>query len=298
MVVRLKKNPIISPDMLEGDDGANINGPSLIEVPSWVPNAMGRFYLYFAHHKGQYIRMAYSNSIEGPWSVYSKGTLGLGQCPQCRDHIASPDVHVDEIAKKIRMYFHGVHQQTGRQLTFIAESQDGLSFEVLPNPIANFYFRAVRWRDLWIGMSKGGHVYLSKDPLGPFKMLSKPAFSMSNALANASGDVRHVALSVECNTLNVFFSRIGDRPERILHGTIDLTKPLNKWVISKFKEILRPLEAWEGAHQPLEFSTSGQSPFPENALRDPAFFHLNGIKYLLYTVMGEMGIAIVRLDEI
>ena len=33
--------------------GANINGPSLIRVPSWLSNAMGRYYLYFAHHKGE-----------------------------------------------------------------------------------------------------------------------------------------------------------------------------------------------------------------------------------------------------
>lgn len=41
-VCRLAHNPIIMPDMLPGTDGANINGPSLIRVPGWLPRPHGR----------------------------------------------------------------------------------------------------------------------------------------------------------------------------------------------------------------------------------------------------------------
>ena len=51
-VTRLPGNPIIRPAMLPGADGENINGPSLIRVPDWVANPLGRYYLYFAHHNG------------------------------------------------------------------------------------------------------------------------------------------------------------------------------------------------------------------------------------------------------
>ena len=40
MVDRMAKNPIITRDMLPGNDGNNINGPSLIRVPPWVKNAI------------------------------------------------------------------------------------------------------------------------------------------------------------------------------------------------------------------------------------------------------------------
>ena len=30
----------------------NINGPSVISVPDWVENPLGKYYLYFAHHRG------------------------------------------------------------------------------------------------------------------------------------------------------------------------------------------------------------------------------------------------------
>ena len=59
---------IVQPNMLPNKDGDNINGPSLIKVPNWVKNPLGKYYLYFSHHDGKYIRMAYSNNIEGPYT--------------------------------------------------------------------------------------------------------------------------------------------------------------------------------------------------------------------------------------
>jgi hypothetical protein len=55
----------------------NVNGPSLIRVPAWVENRLGGYYLYFAHHKGEFIRMAYADRLAGPWTVYSPGVLDL-----------------------------------------------------------------------------------------------------------------------------------------------------------------------------------------------------------------------------
>ena len=34
-----------------------LTDPSLIRVPSWVKNPLGKYYLYFAHHTGKYIRL-------------------------------------------------------------------------------------------------------------------------------------------------------------------------------------------------------------------------------------------------
>src|ERR1700761_2182476 len=78
--VRLAQNPIVRPGMDAGM-GANINGPSLIRVPDWVAAPLGRYYLYFAHHSGQYIRMAYAEELTGPWTVFGEGTLQLSETP-------------------------------------------------------------------------------------------------------------------------------------------------------------------------------------------------------------------------
>ena len=75
-VVRLQTNPIIRPEMLPNHDGDNINGPSLIRVPSWLPNPLGAYYLYFAHHGGKYIRLAYADRLE----VSGSQKLGQEEC--------------------------------------------------------------------------------------------------------------------------------------------------------------------------------------------------------------------------
>ena len=56
-VERLLDGSIIGPD-LDRSIGYNIQGPSLIRVPGWVENRLGNYYLYFADHKGRYIRLA------------------------------------------------------------------------------------------------------------------------------------------------------------------------------------------------------------------------------------------------
>ena len=103
--VRFGVNPIVTPAS-SPSLGTNINGPSLIRIPDWVQKPLGRYYLYFAHHKGAFIRLAYADRLAGPWKVHEPGALKLAEAPACVDHIASPDVHVDAASREIRMYFH------------------------------------------------------------------------------------------------------------------------------------------------------------------------------------------------
>src|SRR5262245_44702217 len=77
-VERLLDRPIISPD-LHPSIGVNIQGPSLIRVPDWIEGRLGDYYLYFADHKGRYIRLAYADNLLGPWQIYPPGSLQLEQ---------------------------------------------------------------------------------------------------------------------------------------------------------------------------------------------------------------------------
>ena len=61
-VQRLLDQPIITPD-LHPSIGVNIQGPSLIRVPDWIERPLGTYYLYFADHKGRYIRLAYAADL-------------------------------------------------------------------------------------------------------------------------------------------------------------------------------------------------------------------------------------------
>src|SRR2546429_9256104 len=77
-VIRLLDRPIISPE-LHPSIGENIQGPSMIRVPEWIAEPLGAYYLYFADHKGSYIRLAYADHPAGPWSIYPPGSLQLAQ---------------------------------------------------------------------------------------------------------------------------------------------------------------------------------------------------------------------------
>lgn len=296
LLERLPVNPIIVPSMLPGRDGDNINGPSLIEAPAWLPGRLARFYLYFAHHRGRYIRLAVADDLTGPWRVVEAGTLSLEQAAACHGHIASPDVHVDHAERRITLYFHGPAVGRRRELTFAAHSADGLAFVAGRQPVADFYFKAIPWRQYWVGMSKGGVLYLSDDGGKHFRRLRQPAFPMQHPLANAAGDVRHVALQIDGDRLRVFHSRIGDAPECIRLATVDLRSPVTQWQAGESVEILRPQADWEGAGLPLKASAFGPASGREQALRDPAVFNVDGQSYLLYAVAGESGIAIARFS--
>src|SRR5262249_16940940 len=72
--VRLPQNPLITINSSK-TLGDNVNGPSIIRVPSWIEHPLGRYYMYFAHHMGTHIRLAYADAITGPWHVYDPGVL-------------------------------------------------------------------------------------------------------------------------------------------------------------------------------------------------------------------------------
>jgi hypothetical protein len=292
-VRRLPGNPIITP-AADPSIGENINGPSLIRVPDWVEKPLGRYYLYFAHHGGTHIRLAYADEVTGPYTVHPPGVLSLEETPG-RSHVASPDVHVDEEARRIRMYFHAVGQHPdypGKQVTYLALSEDGLRFAAREPVMGPFYLRAFPYAGAWYAIAKNanvGQVLLrSPDGLEPFTLGPE-----------LLPDVRHTAVRVEGRRLRILFSRKGDAPEHLLSATMALTGAWRAWPesLSAARSLLKPEESWEGADLPLAPSRWGAAKEPVNQLRDPALYEEDGRLYLLYSVAGESGLAIAALEE-
>lgn len=301
-ITRVAPNPIISKE-LHPSLGDNINGPSLIRVPSWVDNPLGRYYLYFAHHRGEFIRLAYADAIEGPWSIHAPGVLNL-EDSTCLDHVASPDVHVDESRREIRMYFHGVefasssetdgheHQfgeagrWIGNQRSKLATSTDGLRFSARAEPLGTSYFRAFSFDGWYYALGMPGVFYRSRDGIRDFEV-GPICFS---------ADFRHAALHLSGHTLHVFHSMVGDMPERIVHSTIDLRPHWLDWHPTPATTVLEPEMHYEGATLPLQPSVRGPVFEPVRELRDPAIFEDDGQLFLLYAIAGEQGIAIARLE--
>jgi hypothetical protein len=270
-------------------------GPSLIRVPNWVERPLGRYYLYFAHHRGKFIRLAYADQISGPWAIYEPGTLRLDNVPSCHDHVASPDVHVDKPRREILMYFHcpagsSATTEIGEQKTFLATSRDGLSFESGPQALGPAYFRVFHWRENYYAIVRGGALLRSKDGRSPFER--------GPTLIDAGPDrlLRHAAVELHGDVLRVYYSRIGDRPERILRSEVHLTEDWYGWRASEAVTILSPETDYEGADRPLEASQPDDAPGRVRQLRDPAIFSVDSSTYLLYSVAGEKGLAISELS--
>jgi hypothetical protein len=317
---RLPRNPIVTPD-LHPAIGRNIQGPSLICVPDWVKAPLGRYYLYFADHKGDHIRLAYSDSLEGPWRIHAPGALRLedslyptaplrspgaklepkrpGIAPDgtpgipgmeedaVTPHIASPDVHVDHSRRRIVMYFHGLHAYRD-QRSRVALSEDGLRFAPLPALLGPSYFRVFAHGDAHYALVMPGMLYRSADGLHGFE---KVADLFGEPLQ------RHAALLKRGDTLFVFWSRVMDAPESILVSRVDLHGDCRDWRASPPEVLLRPEQDWEGANLPVAPSWRGAINLPVNQLRDPCIFEQDGRVFLLYAVAGESGIGIAELLE-
>lgn len=290
MIVRFNSNPIITSKMkgLEADLGRNINGPSLIRVPSWVSSPLGKYYLYFAHHKGEYIRLAFSNNLNGPWEIYNDGVLSVDETV-CVGHIASPDVHIDELNKRIVMYFHGEGTSNQypefNQLSYVATSKNGLDFTALNYPIAPFYLRVFKVNNEFYGVAKNrnksGLLLVSEDWLEPFTVLDEIIPRM-----------RHVAIFVQKTCILLFYSRIGDCPESILLRRISLVGFPQLFSMSDPELVAEPIMEYEGINIRAKHSEPGKSKSRSREIRDPAIFSENDSLYLLYSNAGEQGLCI------
>jgi hypothetical protein len=188
------------------------------------------------------------------------------------------------------MYFHGL-EGVSQQLSRVAISSDGIRFQARPEPLGRTYMRALSHDGYTYVMSMPGQFYRSRDPLGGFEegpLLFNP-------------NMRHAALLTRGETLFVFWTQVGDAPERIYLSTINISGDWTTWSETPGVEVLRPEFDWEGADAPLEPSVRSTAYGHVNQLRDPAIVEDagSGRVFLLYAVAGESGIAIaeVHFDE-
>jgi hypothetical protein len=306
---------IITPAMLPPgpDESDSINGPSLIRVPAWVQSPLGKYYLYFAHHTGKYIRMAYADRVEGPWKMRPGGVLHLDRQKVVSNHIASPDAVIDEARRQIVLFYHGPIRKGGQkqgQRSAAAVSRDGLDFEPLNQMVGPAYLRVFSHGGRWYGLVGSGEMIETTDLDAPFRPVadiigdeiaaSLYPTDIGGARKAASGrerfSIRHIGVDVAGNRLVVYFSCVGHMPERILATVVDLAAPPYTWRAQGTLEVLRPQLEWEGAKLAEAHSLGGKSRQLENSLRDPAVFRDEGKTWLLYSAAGEHGIGMVRIE--
>lgn len=235
----------------------NINGPCVFKHD-------GQYVLLYASHDGDTIWQSFADRITGPYTGH-RPFFTLADSP-CVGHIASPDVEY-KAPNHIRLYYHGVDRDTGKQATFYS-SWNGITWMSSPYSCGPYYLRhrkvdgqylaLAHYRGATLLESAGGCHYFEVKH-GAFK-------------------VRHPCWMGDA----VLFTRIGDAPERILRTT--------DWFASEH-EVIRATEDWEGGLLPPDPSRRGIVREPVNQLRDPFFYE----GYLFYAFAGEQGIACTRI---
>jgi hypothetical protein len=320
---RFQENPLItvntSPSL-----GDNVNGPSVIRVPGWVQRPLGRYYMYFAHHKGQYIRLAYADSLHGPWKIYEPGVLNVSDTafsrpqpdhdpapPGVYTHIASPEIYVDPGSKRIILWFYGLWTEGQQwpaplpearewlkahgyaQYTQAAVSSDGIHFTPQPAITRDPYLRVFQHGGEFYGIARLGDLLHAKDPLAGFEVGPDPFRDGPYG----GHRVRHVALLPRGNQLEVFLSVIGTAPESILRTTIALDGDWRQWKASSYDTVLTPDALYECPGLPVKPSEVGEIYGPARQLRDPAIFTENGKLFLFYTICGEQGVAAAEITS-
>ncbi|MGB0506745.1 MAG: hypothetical protein ACPGGK_11165, partial [Pikeienuella sp.] len=269
----MSDNPIIYPHM---DDrmGNNINGPSIIAMPEWA-QALGQYHLYFSDHKGTYIRLAHADQLIGPWTIHRPGSLDLadsffeptdppppppGQRPPWAEkmdggylyaHIASPDVHIDHANKRFVMFYHGL-LYNGDQLTRMATSIDGVTFTANEQLLAPPYTRAFLHAGMIYAITWAGDIWRAPDWGSPFEQ--GPNLVFYDSKEGIGEGIRHAEARIIDDKLHLFYTRFSDRPERILHSTVNIRSDWMDWTASSPNTLLSPSTAWEGADLPLQRS--------------------------------------------
>lgn len=275
-----KRTPIIDRSSFEFQND-NINNPTVISVPSFINNSIGKFYCYFSNHSGTSIKMAYTDDLNGKWTVID--TVFTLRDSACDSHIASPEIVVEN--NEILMYYHG--DKNGEQKTFLAKSSDGINFtRVSDNPLCDFYLRVFKYKNKKYGIAKSGNISsviydVDNGYVPKFSLLPKS---------------RHCAVYVDGDMLYILYSKVGDAPEHIRICNVKLDDDISNWEIIDDKKLVSSNFKFEGAHLEPIPSMFGSATLRYggtdiNELRDPFLFRHEDRLYIYYVILGEKKIT-------
>ena len=118
---------VLTPQQLSYNPCNDVIFPSVIRATDRIENALGTYYLYYAPHNAPGgICLAYSDSLEGPWTEYEcNPIIARDWQPHYEvSHVSSPHMIWNDEAACYYLYFHGENDTTR-----IASTKDGIHFD-------------------------------------------------------------------------------------------------------------------------------------------------------------------------
>jgi len=318
----------------------NVNSPMPIRVKPWMkhPSFRGQsIILYYSSHTKNSISVLGLDASTRQWNKLDDA-LSFGNNNPCKS-LHSPSVFVNDVEERFYMYIHGHSciSNTGKrealskfQPTLLFISEDGISWKMQTEEWGNksktkrkAAYNYLFWNLFYVTNpiynTKDGHYYAmarkkndssvilcrSTSPRGPYEEGPQLGHGL-----------RHVDIFYHTDgMIYVLFSMIGDRPERILLGSIDTTNTAQSSASNNWKDwkllpgprILEPQYVHEHDDEPLVASEEGPAK-TRHQVNDPrllldekgsksnvnATTIISGL--LFYTVQGERGIATARIS--
>jgi hypothetical protein len=210
-----------------GTDGNNIMFGSIVRAASWHVTPLGTYYCLFGDHDGAYIRVAYANDVEGPWTVVEAGTditltaLNTAGSYTGGTHVSSPHVIVDEANERYLCYVHGDSTGLGHE-SVLAESVDLVTWTFvnaaarLSNGTGMIYIRPFTYDGAWYAVSDTLNLFTSADGLSSWTRQST-----ATVFRGGNGDNgRHAGPAERAAMARAV---VGDGPD-VLHLTPDARK--------------------------------------------------------------------------
>ncbi|MGI5819716.1 MAG: hypothetical protein ACOX9R_16655 [Armatimonadota bacterium] len=301
---RVSDEPLLDLDAIRWPaKNPTIMFPSVVEAPPWISEPLDRLYMYYASHHGTGLGLATAPEPEGPWTV-QEPIFMLDDAPMIAGHVSSPDVLIDEAARRVYLYYHGSNAAGKGQVMGCAVGYDGVHFEVEnPDPlilpsdregawdsISTAYLRPFRLgrRILGLYMGNGGResvpgvghncqgVLRARDYQRWERVRGEPLLEPDGV--TDFGKIRHSGVHVQGETLDLYYStrtsQAFDR-EVIRLARVDASLPPEQWRAERLGTVLEPGPDWE-----------------EPDLRDPFPFEWQGRLYLFYAGGEEAGIGL------
>jgi len=293
----IKRVGLLIPIKYDLSSNKNINGPTVIEYT--LPRLLGSkiYIMYFASHKGRYIRTAWSRSPIGKFrTIPLVYILPIwNNFSERKDHVASPEVLTINKINYLFTHSPSRYFAPGRQITYISRLYFGLfCFSAKPTKLPS-YSRFFYYKDDLYAITNGADVFrFTVETLEPVKLeadISKLLIPDSEDIAIR---VRHSQVVQYKDKMLCFFTRVGDSPERIFVAEMKFTS--EEIIFSQPMELLRPETDYEGIKIKAQPSRNGMAKTAQNAIRDPFVAKFGEQYFLYYATSGEKGIACALLN--
>ena len=296
-----KRFNLINSSNLPNELSININGPCINIVQDDLSN---HFELYFADHRGKFIRRAISDNILGPFKIKLIPELTIDYLSfftSAHNHIASPFIFL--FKNEIWMVVHAPCSIYNCQRSFFFKFVNSKWMVLASDNFLPFYAKSIVIEEQILFICKGGDVFKSQNPIGPYEKIGNIFnYAGFDTWHNYDSAARHFGLFYykREEIIIICFSRIGVKQESIEYLLMSSNDLINGSFSKKeyeIKKLLYPVKDWEGAHLDKTKSKAGASDHYENALRDPDLFLFDNNLYLFYSFGGERGIGAVQIAK-